>query len=300
MYSSSRCASLVSTILLSCLLATGCREAVKSLGELSKLQSDIIKEYKEDDVRVNLTNNTSLTVTFVNSALNSQESEQRQQRAARTASFVITHYPSVGKLQEIWVVLMLVKTRFVVVNYSETVGYFGFDKTGQPLRERDLDADVLPVEAVDETRPTAAYNATLKRTEVIVRQMPLEGDLNNGFSVVPHFSVPGDASGVRRSTSFPESVSFDFLSFSEKSIFPGAPKFTFLTDGKVVFEASEQFSTSKVDEKFSEFATINIPYPTFRRMVSGRSLNLKIGERDYAFSSKQLAALREMTNYVKD
>lgn len=297
MYSSSRCASLLSTILLSCLLATGCREAVKSLGELSKLQSDLIREYKEDDVRVNLTNNTSLTVTFVNSALNSQESEQRQQRAERTASFVITHYPSVAKLREIWVVFMLVKTRFVVMNYSETVGYFGFDKTGQPLREPDIE----PVpEAVDETRPTAAYNATLKRTEVIVRQMPLEGDLNNGFSVVPHFSVPGDASGVRRSTSFPESVSFDFLSFSEKSIFPGAPKFTFLTDGKVMFETSEQFSTSKVDEKFSEFATINIPYPTFRRMLSGKTLNLKIGERDYTFSSKQLAALREMTNYVKD
>src|SRR6185295_16899973 len=267
-------------------------------GELSQLQSEIAKEFKEKEVGVHLNNNIALTITFVNSALNSQEFEQRQKRAERTASFVIAHYPSVTKLQEIWVVFMVMKTRFVVLNYSETVAYFGFDNTGQPLRQ--VDAELPPPEPVDETRPIATYNAAKQQTEVIIRQMSLEGDLNNGFSVAPHFSVPGDASGLKRSTSFPDSVSFDFLSFSEKSMFPGAPKFTFLTDGKVVFESSEQFSTSKVDEKFSELAYVKIPYRTFRKMVSGKSLRLTIGDREYIFTEKQLEALREMTKYVKE
>ena len=298
MCSSSRSASLISALLCCLLLLAGCGKLVKSLGELSQLQSDIAKEFKEKEVGVHLNNNTALTITFVNSALNSQEFEQRQKRAERTASFVIAHYPSVTKLQEIWVVFMVMKTRFVVLNYSETVAYFGFDNTGKPLRQ--VDAELPPPEPVDETRPIATYNAAKQQTEVIIRQMSLEGDLNNGFSVAPHFSVPGDASGLKRSTSFPDSVSFDFLSFSEKSMFPGAPKFTFLTDGKVVFESSEQFSTSKVDEKFSELAYVKVPYRTFRKMVSGKSLRLTIGDREYIFTEKQLDALREMTKYVKE
>jgi hypothetical protein len=118
--------------------------------------------------------------------------------------------------------------------------------------------------------------------------------------VIPHFTVPGEVSVARRSASFPDSVRFDFSSFSEKSMFPGAPTFTFLADGKVVFATPQQFSTSKFDEKFSEFASIGVPYPTFRRMVSGKSLRLTIGDREYAFTGKQLNALREMTNYVKE
>lgn len=295
MNSSSRSAALITALFL-CLLLAGCAKLTKSLGELSQLQNDIAKEFKEKEIGVHLNNNTALTITFVNSALNSQEVEQRQQRAQRTASFVIARYPSAAKLREIWVVFMLVKTRFVFVNYSQTVDYFGFDETGNPLR----DAEPPLPEPIDETRPAATYDPKLKQTDVVIRQMQLEGDINNGLSVLPHFTVPGDASRVRRATSFPDSVRFDFSSFSEKSMFPGAPKFTFLADGKVIFEASEQFSTSKFDERFTEFASIGVPYQTFRRMISGKTLKLTIGDREYAFTANQLDALREMTSYVKE
>lgn len=297
MSSSSRSAALVSSVLLSCLLAAGCGKLVKSLGELSQLQADITKEFKEQDVNVNLNNGTSLTITFVNSLLNSQESEDRRQRAARTASFVTTHYPSIARIETIWVVFLRTETHFVVVNYSESIEYFGFDKQGQPLPPPEPERFI---ERADETRPAADYDPTLKQTDVIIREMQLEGDLNNGFSVVPHFAVPGDASGARRSTTFPDSVRFDFFSYSEKSMFPGAPKFTFLTDGKVVFETTEQFSTSKFEDKFSESASIGVPYQTFRRMIRGKTLKLTIGDREYAFTGEQLQALREMTNHVRE
>jgi hypothetical protein len=296
MYSSSRSASLISTLLLLCLVTPGCGRLAKSLGEISQLQADLVKEFKEEGINVRLNNDTSLTVTFINSLLNSQEAQQREQRAKRTALFVTKHYPSIAKIEAIWVAFIRVETRFVFVNYSENVGFFGFDKDGQPLPEEAL-PDVRPV---DETQPAATYDPKLKQTDVVIRQMQLEGDLNNGFSVVPHFSVPGDASGVSRATAFPDSVRFDFSSFSEKSMFPGAPTFTFLADGKVMFATSEQFSTSKFGEQFTEFASIGVPYQTFRRMVSGKSLKLTIGDREYSFTGEQLAALREMTKHVKE
>ncbi|HEV7747402.1 MAG TPA: hypothetical protein VGO56_20560 [Pyrinomonadaceae bacterium] len=295
MDSSSRSASLISALLCLLLLA-GCAKLTKSLGELSQLQNDIAKEFKEKEVAVNLSNGTSLTITFINSVLNSQEAEQRAQRAQRTAQFVSKRYPAIANIEAIWVVFMRIETRYVIVNYSENMGYFGFDQNAQPLRE-EAPPEVKPV---DETRPAATYDPKLKQTDVVIRQMQLEGDINNGLSVIPHFTVPGDASDLKRSTSFPDSVRFDFSSFSEKSMFPGAPTFTFLADGKAVFETPEQFSTSKFGEQFTEFASVGVPYQTFRRIVGGKTLKLTIGDREYAFTEKQLDALREMTNYVKE
>lgn len=295
MYSSSRSASLISSLLFSCLLAAGCGGVVKSLGEISQLQADLVKEFKEEGINVRLNNNTSLTVTFINSLLNSQETEQRKQRAMRTALFVAKHYPSIAKMEAIWVAFQRVETRFVIVTYSESVGFFGFDKHGQPLPEGPP-----PGEPVDETRPAATYDPKLKQTDVVIRKIQLEGDLTFGLSVMPHFTVPGDASGGRRATAFPDAVRFDFSSFSEKSMFPGAPTFTFLADGKVAFETSEQFSTSKFGEEFTEFASIGVPYQNFRRMTAGKTLKLTIGDREYRFTEEQLQALREMTNYVQE
>lgn len=296
MYSSSRSTSLISALLLCLLLLAGCAKLTKSLGELSQLQTDIAKEFKENGVGVNLSNGTSLSITFVNSVLNSQEAEQRAQRAKRTAQFVIRRYPAIANIEAIWVVFMRVETRFVIVNYSESVGYFGFDRNGRPLPE----AKPIPSERKDQSLPEADYDAALDQTDVIIRQMQLEGDVNYGFSVVPHLTVPGDATGAKRSTSFPESVTFDFFSSSEKSMFPGAPKFTFLTDGKVTFQTSEQFSTSKFEEKFSESASIAVPYQAFRRMTGGKKLRLTVGDREFIFTDEQLQALQAMATYVRE
>ncbi|HEV7684817.1 MAG TPA: hypothetical protein VGO68_22090 [Pyrinomonadaceae bacterium] len=296
MYSSSRSASLISVVLLCLLLLAGCGKLTKSLGELSQLQTDVAKEFKEKDVGVNLSNGTSLSITFVNSLLNSQEAEQRAIRARRTAQFVTKHYPSIANIEAIWIIFIRVQTRFVIVNYTESVGYFGFDRNGRPLPEE------VPVtnEPTKLTQPTAEYDPALNQTDVIIREMQLEGDVNNGFSVVPHLTVPGDATGVRRSTSFPDAVMFDFSSASEKSMFPGAPKFTFLTDGKATFQTTEQFSTSKFEDKFSESVSIAVPYQAFRKLIGGKTLRLTIGDREYIFTEKQLQALREMTNYVRE
>jgi hypothetical protein len=299
MRSSSRSLSLTRALILSSLLAAGCAQVAKSLGELSRLHAEIVKEYGEKDVGVNLNNDTSLSITFINSPLNAKAPEERAKRAEQAAAFVIRHYPSIDQIEEIWVGFVRQETRFIVVHYSEGLDAFGFDKNGHPLSrpEEGLATD----ESDSSIRPMAIYSPRLKETDVRITRLQLEGDLNYGLAVAPHFTVPGDATGVRRSSSLPRVVSFDFASFSEKSMFPGEPKITVLADGKVVFETSAQFSTSKSPEgKFSEFLLLQIPYPAFRRMTAGKTLRLKIGDRQYEFTDAQVEALREMTQYVTE
>ena len=70
---SSRSRSLALAAVVSCLVATGCAQLVTSLGEISKLQAEIVKEYGEPGVNVSLNNSTFLTVTYINSQLNARD-----------------------------------------------------------------------------------------------------------------------------------------------------------------------------------------------------------------------------------
>jgi len=285
--------------LLLCLWVTGCAKLVKDFGEVAKLHAAIVKEFGEKDVRVNLNNDTVLTVSFINSPLNDKTADERTQRAEQTAAFVKDHYASISKMEAIWVSFVRAKTEFIFVNRVEMVAIFAFDKHGQLQR---LPEEEPTDQYADRTTPIARYSETLKQTDVVIEHLQLEGDANFGMSVLVHFTVPGNATKLKRSTSYPEFVSFDFTSFSEKSMFPGEPKIGALVDGKIVFQTAGQFSTSKSPDtdQFNETLLLPIPYKAFQRMVTEKKLTLLIGDRAYEFTGKQLDALREMTEYVKD
>jgi hypothetical protein len=282
----------VTAILLSCLITASCAGTLKKLGDLSKLQAELLKEYGEEDVGVNLVNET-LTITFVNSSLNDKTPLERAERAQRTAVFVSQHYPTIKELDGIWVGFIKQKTRLVVIHYAESLDFFAFDRNGTQLRRP---SEVQPSEQYS----TAAYVSTLKQTDIMVRTLQLEGDLDNGLSLTPHYTVPGNITAAQPSDAPPKFVSFDFSSTSDKSLFPGAPKISFLADEKVVYETEAQFSTSKFGEKFSESLSLPVPYPAFLRMTSGKTLTMRIGDREYAFSHAHLNALLELRAYVKE
>ncbi|HSS20010.1 MAG TPA: hypothetical protein VLL54_08045 [Pyrinomonadaceae bacterium] len=278
-------------LLFLCLLAAGCKGTVQKLGDLSKLHAALVKEYGEAGVGVYLTNDV-LRITFVNSPLNSKDLPARAERAQQTATFVSQHYPPIKEVSAIWVAFVLQETRFIVFHSTEGLGSYGFDNTGTPLR-RPSDFS-----AVQHT--TAAYVAGLKQTDIVVRELQLEGDINDGFLVTPHYTLPGKVTAADPSPIAPKEIRFDFSSSSDKSLFPGAPKITFLADDKVVFETTQQFSTSKYGDKFSEYLSLPIPYPAFVRMTNGKTLTMKIGDREYVFSKEHHDALVEMRAYVKE
>ncbi len=279
-------------VLFSCLLAVGCAGAVKTFSGLSKLHAAIVKEYGEETVGVNLTNK-ALTITFINSPLNTTDPVLRAERARQTAKFVSEHYQPIKEIDGIWVGFLKQETHYVIFHESWSLGFYGFDSSGTPLPGARPPED-------SKQYSTAIYSETLKQTDIVLRSLQLEGDPDNGLSVFPHFTVPGEVTAADPSSTYPKEVRFDFSSTSEKSLFPGAPKITFLADDKVVYETTEQFSTSKFEDKFSEYLSLPVPYPVFLQMTNGRRLTMRIGDKEYPFSREHHDALLEMRAYVKE
>jgi hypothetical protein len=291
----------VLAVLLLCLPATGCGKLARTMLEVSRLRAAIIKEYGEKEVYVNLHNLNWLVVTFANSPLNDRGPEERKQRAQQTAAFVKQHYSSMDKITEISVNFMKVHTRYVVVHYNEGLGFYSFDKNAQPLSPTATPDD-LPDElnTRDESRPTAMYSESLKQTDVSITRLQLEGTLDDGLAMVPHFTVPGDATKGRRSPP-PLFVSFDFASYSPKSDFPGLTKVRILADDKVILEETEVFSTSKSDDgTFREFLHLQFQYPVFKQMAAAEKSVVVLGSKQYELTDAQRSGLREMTGYVRE
>jgi hypothetical protein len=132
-------------------------------------------------------------------------------------------------------------------------------------------------------------------------RIQLEGDLNDGVAMAPHFSVPGDATGLRRSQIPPAFVGLDFASFSANPRFPTATKVTLSADGNPIYEVTDTFSSSKqTNGGYSEFLLLQIPYQKFLRLTKGESLTIRLGDMEYELTEQQRDGLRAMTRYVKD
>ena len=146
-------------LLTSCLLAYGCstaREFGKTLGDLVNVRAELIKKFGEKDVnlRVNtFENRTNILVTYVNSPLNQQSSQDRAKRAQETAEMVKLHYPSIKNVNQIVVGFMRATTRLVIFHWSETIEIYGFDSEARALR----DPRIAPA---DSSQPSVRYSAS--------------------------------------------------------------------------------------------------------------------------------------------
>jgi hypothetical protein len=283
---------------LTCLALAGCGKQLTALNEIRALQEQIAKQYGEKGVNVNLNNDRYLTVTFINSPLNSKSSEERAQRAQDTASFVTMHYPSIVKLNELWVVFQQQEKRYIVVTYSKPIDYYGFDRKGLPLpnlKERGYEAS-----AQSALHPTVLYSPAQRQTNISIDRLQLEGDETGGFVLAPHFKMAGDATG-KTSSDAPDWVALDFASSSSISMFPGASPIAFVADDKVVYQATARFARSiSNDGRYSEQLLMRVPYPLFRRLAAAKKLIFRIGDREYIVNAAHRAALHEMTEYVKE
>lgn len=295
----SRRSSVAASVFLLCLLPAGCKQVVATLGDMSKLQAAIGKEYHEQNVNINLNNSTVLTITFINSPLNDQDAAKRLVRAHRTAQFVATHYPPIGRIREIWVGFVKQETRYLFVTYTQGLGYAGFNNKASPLQP-EVAAGDMKYSGYD-PYPQVTYSPASKESDISIMRIQLEGNLNDGVALAPHFSVPGDATGLRRSKIPPAFVGLDFASYSANPRFPAATKVTLSADGKPIYEVTDSFASSKqTTGGYSEFLLLQVPYEKFLQLSKGETLTVGLGDRKYELTEEQRDGLRAMTGYVKN
>ena len=283
-------------VLTSSLLVCGCSTAKdlgKTLGELAAVRAELMKQFSEKDVNVRVNtfqNRTTISAIYVNSPLNEKTPEERAKRAQETAEIVRQHYPSMKNVSEIWVGFMRVTTRLFVFHWSDMIDLRGFDNEARAL-------SFTGIGSLDPNQPAVRYLAKENKTDISSNGINLEGTLEKGVTVVPHFSVVGDVNKTRPKP--PDKVSLDFAAFSEKPKFPNLTKIVFLSDNEIVYQTQGEFSMTKIDDGYSEFLYLEVPTAVFLKISSGSIVKIKLNQQEYTLTENQILQLQRMADYLR-
>ena len=280
-----------------CLLASGCNTAKnvsKTLGELEKIRTRLMKKFGEEGVNVNLSNfenQNTISVTYINSPLNQKTVDEREKRAQETAELVKQHAASITKVDQIWVGFMRQQTRLMIFHYSEMLDVHGFDAEAQPLQPSGSMTE-------DPSEPLVRYSASQDRSDISGSNIQLEGTSEKGVMFLPHFSVAGNANKTMPEP--PKEIELDFAAFSDKPRFPNLTKLVFLADDKIAYQTKGQFSTSKIaGDMYSEYLYLKIPTAAFLKISSGKTVKLKLNDHEYTLTDIQLKAIQRMSDYLR-
>ena len=283
---------LLAAILISLLFASGCKQVVKTMGELQVVHNELAKKFGENvHVRINEAAYSVLSVTFINSVLNDKGAQDRQKRAEETAQIVKANYARIKSVKQIWVTFVRQQTRFVVFNSFEGLDGYGFDNEGRLLSTAKKN---LP-SATARPQTSYRYLESSNESDISAEGLQLEGEpgADKGLVVLPHFTLPGRVGVGKRKP--PKEVSFDFASYSDKTEFEQTTPIVFTADNEPVFKTNATFSGTN-----TQFCYVKVPYSTFRRMIAGKSLIIKMGAKEYSLTPRQRIALQQMTQYVQE
>jgi hypothetical protein len=292
---SSRCQHPAITLaLLSALVTSACSNGlVKSLAAANALRQQLIEKYHED-IGVNLQNSRFLNIVFTNSPLNEQDSVKRQRRAQVTARFVALNYQGIKDVARIWIYFIKSETRLIVFHRRWAIDAFGFDNNGvaivsEPNSREDLRA------------PVARFNPARNETDVSVTRLQLEGNINHGIAVVPHFTVSGDALQSKNLIPAPESVVLDFASYADKPVFSDNVKVEIYCDDRLALDGFARLVSGKPsgeDPAAAQFLSAQISFKLFKRMAESRNVRITLGPKRFELLPDDIAALAAMTAYV--
>lgn len=295
MASSRRHKIIITATLGAALLAAACSSGiVKSLGDMARLRQQLIDKYHEQDVGVTLMNSRFLNIQFINSPLNQQAPAARAKRAQETAKFVAANYPAIRSLESIWVSFAEYHTRLIIFHYGSTIEAFAFDKTGSMINmEGNKEAD-------DRT-PVARFNAARNETDVSITRLQLEGDLNHGIAMVPHFTVTGNVHDSNSKLGVPSLVVVDFASYADRKIFSENAQLEIRCDGVTDFSGNALLLTpqdSGSEGSTAQFLEAQIPIQQFSKMGRSRDVKIKLGSKSFTLAPEDIDALRAMNAYA--
>ena len=276
------------------LLGSACAGMIKSLGDLAKLRQQLIDKYHEQDVRVSLSNSRFLNIVFVNSPLNKQDANKRKNRAQETTRFVVSNYAAIQQVQYVWVTFVKDSTRLIFLHYASMVDGFVFDKNGKNMNAPSSEAE-------DASKPVARYNATRNETDVSIARLQLEGDLNHGIAMVPHFTLTGNARDPSSSLGQPSPVVVDFASYGDRRLFTGDVKLEIRADDAMIFSGNARLLTprdSVSESSTAQFLEANIPFAKFWQIGIAQVVKIELGSMRFELSPKEINLLQEMCAYA--
>jgi len=276
------------------MLSVSCSSRViKSLNDMARLRQQLMDKYHEKDINVSVQNSRFMLIAFINSPLNERDRAERQTRARETAEFAKSHYPAISEIQTVLIAFWRTETRYIFVHYNDNIDSFVFDKNGL-----EIGGDS---ENNDPSRPISRFSASRNETEVS-RQVQLEGDLNHGIAMVPHFTVHGNLKAASNKLAPPEFVTVDFASYADKKVFPADAKLAIDADDTKIFSGRARLLSSADsgagNDSLPQFLTAEIPFPKFLRMANARQARIRLGSRDFPLTSEALDSLNEMCGYV--
>lgn len=292
------------TIALLCLLTAGCSNVVKSLSGLNALRQHLIEKYG-DQVNLNLHNSHYLNVVFINSPLNHQDRVKRIERAQDAARFVALNYDDIKSIEQIWISFVASETRYLVIHYTQGLDSFGFDRNGASLDTQTIRNDAVVYDESkkesDARAPVARYSEATNETDISITRIQLEGDINRGIALVPHFTVSGDARIRGAATAAPDFVVFDFASYADKPVFKESPALEVYCDGKLALKGVAPLvptGATGMDESVGQFLSVHVSFKLLQRMGDSKRVRIVLGPRQFELLPDDISALARMTAYI--
>jgi len=280
-------------VILGCslLLTTSCsKETLKAFSDLAALRSDLIKEYKEQNVNVVLSNFRMLKISFINSAFNNLGEREKATKAQEIAVFAANHYASAGTIDQIWVAFTIYK-EFFIFHYTNSLATYFFDRN-------KLTASASSNTAAPKGSVIASYNPELDQTDVyLARNFQLNGNSQRGIMLFVHLTVAGNKMMA------PKSVLFDFSTYSERKLFSQDPQFLIYADNQMVYSGRATLKNTLGDDSeksVNQFISHEISYSQFLQLVGGKAVKLVLGRNEFTLTEEQLRTLSEMKRCVDE
>ena len=286
--------ALLSVVCFSLLINLCCNKAVESLSDLYALRTELIAEYKAQDVSVVIQNSDVLGISLINSPINNLSELERGSKAQEIALFAKDRYRSINAIERIWVSFVISNT-LIFFNFSSSIGTYHFETRtltpgGPPNTDEAQDA-------------VSSYNQETNQTTIyLTKSLQLNSEAGSSVMLFPHFAVP--ATGVTApKLPIPDSVVLDFTTASAKRMFRDSPPFVIRVDGHTVFSGKVKVTNvmgSDEEQSFNEFVTQEISYSEFLQITDGKEVTIDLGPKELKLTTAQIRALRSMRKCVEE
>jgi hypothetical protein len=300
------------TIALLCIafLTSGClRDFARSVAESRAVQQELTSKYGEE-VEVSTSNvrgGTSVLIVFTDSKLNEQTREVRAKRALESVQIAKKKFSAETAPNEFAVQFHRIDPDAGVFAPPQFIDIFEFDRELRAMKR--MPPGVVgpsgigpPPEAryptvIDQPTTRAVFLQHSGESDVAATPITLDGEPGQGLSLIPHFTVTGNANEQKASP--PKEVSLDFAAYYADEKFTEEVEFKFIVDGASALNTKGRFTHSTASGLVTQFCYLKIPYSAFARLTNGETLSIKIGRELYELTEEEFETIKKMNSFVK-